>query len=279
MRNRPDGRIVESIKGKMQGNWPDKKQCGLILSGGGVRGMAHIGILEVLKEYELQPHWVSGSSVGALIGALYAQDASSKEMLAFFKNTPLFRYSFFSLSKPGLLNTDRYFDLFKAQWPENSFESLRRPLYVAATDLLNGDVVYFHQGELIPALLASAALPPIFSPVQIGKGLYADGGIMDNFPRSPLEEHVEFLVGSNVSVIETVEKKAISSSFQLTNRTTSLMLYAINKERIIKSDLLFEPLNLEKINVLDKAGIEKAYQIGKDYARKVMDDYLKDQAS
>ncbi len=278
MRNRPGSRIVESINGKMQGNWPDKKQCGLILSGGGVRGMAHIGILEVLKEYELQPHWVSGSSVGALIGALYAQDASSKEMLAFFKNTPLFRYSFFSLSKPGLLNTDRYFDLFKAQWPENSFESLRRPLYVAATDLLNGDVVYFHEGELIPALLASAALPPIFSPVQIGNGLYADGGIMDNFPRSPLEEHTDFLVGSNVSSIETVEKKAISSSFQLTNRTTSLMLYAINKERIIKSDLLFEPLHLEKINVLDKAGIEKAYQIGKDYARKVMDDYLESQA-
>ena len=98
---------------------------------------------------------------------------------------------------------------------------------------------------------------------------------MDNFPRSPLEEHATFLVGSNVSVIDTVEKKAISSSFQLTNRTTSLMLYAINKERIVKSDLLFEPTNLEKINVLDKAGIEKAYQIGKDYARKVMDEYLK----
>lgn len=238
------------------------KKIGLVLSGGGVRGMAHIGVLRALEEYGISADIVSGSSVGALVGALYANGIPVQDMLTFFKETPLFKYNFITILKPGLVDTERYFDVFKDYFPEDSFDRLQRELHVVATNLQEGGEEFFHEGELILPLLASAALPPVFSPVEINNCLYADGGIMNNFPIEPLSGKVDYLIGSNVSVIKKVDKKAIGSSLQLANRTTALMIYAINRQKIGQCDLIFEPLELESIGVLDKKGIEKAYTIG-----------------
>ncbi|MDG1571456.1 patatin-like phospholipase family protein [Robiginitalea sp. M366] len=250
---------------------PEMNKVGLVLSGGGVRGMAHIGALHALREFDIQPHWVSGSSVGALVGALYASGTDTRQMLQFFKETPIFRYNFFSFSKPGLMDTERYQGLFSKYWPENRFDALQRPLFVAATNLQKGEERFFYEGELIRPLLASAALPPVFSPVAIEGELYADGGIMNNFPLEPIRTQVDYVIGSNVSVITEISKKEISSSIQLTNRTTGLMMYAINREKIHSCDLVFEPMELEKIGVLDKKGIEEAYQIGYDHAARKLE--------
>jgi len=241
--------------------------------------MAHIGVLKALREHGVDSHWVSGTSVGALVGALYAQGVGVDDMLAFFKETPLFRYNFFSFNKPGLLDTDRYIKIFESFWPDNSFESLNRSLYVVATDLLEGREVVFHEGELIRPLLASAALPPIFSPVKIGDRIYADGGIMNNFPLETLEEKVDFVIGSNVSVVKTVSQRELRSSYQLTNRTTALMIYAINREKINRCNLVFEALELEKVGVLDKKGIEKAFKIGYDHASRKLEAALNQTSS
>lgn len=249
------------------------KSIGLVLSGGGVRGMAHIGVLRALEEHGITAAMVSGSSVGALVGALYANDIPVQDMLAFFKETPLFKYNFITILKPGLVDTERYFDVFKEYFPKNSFETLERKLHVVATNLQEGSEQFFNEGELIMPLLASAALPPVFGPVEINNCLYADGGIMNNFPIEPISGKVDFVIGSNVSVIKKVEKKAISSSLQLANRTTALMIYAINRQKIWQCDLVFEPLELEGIGVLDKKGIEKAYLIGYEHASRKLDDY------
>lgn len=251
---------------------PEAKQIGIVLSGGGVRGMAHIGVLKALEEHNIHPHWIAGSSVGALVGALYAKGRTISEMLSFFKETPLFRYNFFSFGKPGLLDTDRYHRVFEHYWPENSFEALQKPLFIVATDILKGEETFFSEGELIRPLLASAALPPIFSPVRLKDKLYSDGGIMNNFPLEPLEGRASFIIGSNVSVIKSVKETDIRSSFQLANRTTALMLYAINREKINECNMIFEPIALEKIGVLDKKGIEKAYEIGYSHASIVLEE-------
>tara|TARA_R110000796_G_scaffold77799_8_gene173861 strand:+ start:8398 stop:9177 length:780 start_codon:yes stop_codon:yes gene_type:complete len=251
------------------------KSVGLVLSGGGVRGMAHIGMIQALNEFGISTRVVSGTSVGALIGALYANGNSVSEMLQFFKETPLFRYNFMTILKPGLLDTERYFDLFSNYFPRNTFESLQRKLYVVATDLQKGDEKIFSEGELIRPLLASAALPPVFSPVAINGRLYADGGIMNNFPYDVVAVSSDFVIGSNVSGIREIPKEGIKSSLQLANRTTSLMIYAINRNKVNKCDLLFEPRALELIGILDKKGIEKAYTIGYEHAIRVMEQKFK----
>jgi len=238
------------------------KSIGLILSGGGVRGMAHIGLIRALNEFGVSANVVSGSSVGALVGALYANGNSVEDMLSFFKETPLFKYNFITILKPGFLDTDRYFDIFKGYFPEDSFDALERKLHVVATNLQLGEQTYFSEGELIRTLLASAALPPVFSPVELNGQLFADGGIMNNFPLEPIVDQVDFVIGSNVSVVSELYKNALKNSLQITGRVTSLMIYAINRKKLEACDLLLEFKELEKIGVLDRKGIEKAYQVG-----------------
>ncbi len=243
-----------------------QKKIGLVLSGGGVRGMAHIGVIKAMEEFGLNANIVAGSSVGALVGALYANGNSVVDMLRFFKETPLFKYNFFALAKPGLIDTERYIDIFKAYFPHDSFESLEKELHVVATNLELGEEEFITSGELIKPLLASAALPPVFSPVSYNEMLYADGGIMNNFPSEPVLERVDFVIGSNVSIVAKLQKKDLNNSIQLTGRVTGLMIYAINREKIEKCNLVIEPRELEKIGILDRKGIEKAYAIGYENA-------------
>ncbi|WP_281541833.1 patatin-like phospholipase family protein [Maribacter aestuarii] len=242
------------------------KSLGLVLSGGGVRGMAHIGVIKAMEEFGLNAHVVAGSSVGALVGALYANGNTVDDMLRFFKETPLFKYNFFALAKPGLIDTERYIDIFKAYFPHDSFESLKKTLHVVATNLELGEEEFITKGELIKPLLASAALPPVFSPVSYKGMLYADGGIMNNFPAEPVFDRAEYVIGSNVSLVSKLQRKDLNNSIQLTGRVTGLMIYAINREKIAKCDLVFEPKELEKIGIFDRKGIEKAYALGYETA-------------
>lgn len=252
-------------------NMSEKKlKIGLVLSGGGIRGMAHLGLIRALEEHDLNISMVSGTSVGAVVGALYCNGRSVHEMLDFFKTTPLFKYNYVTWNKPGLVDTDRYLKIFQEGIGTDRFEELEKPLYVMTTNLEKGESEVFYSGDLIRPIMASAALPPYFSPVRIKDQLYADGGIMNNFPTEPLVKQVDYILGSNVIMVRGVSNKEIRSSLQLTQRTTSLMMYALNKPKLGTCDLLFEPRELGGIRVLDKKQLEAAYQIGYDHAIKVL---------
>ncbi len=257
----------------------DAKSIGLVLSGGGVRGMAHIGLIKALREHGIEARAIAGSSVGALVGALYANGNSVTEMLQFFKETPLFQYSFFAIGKPGLINTEKYFSIFKRYFPEDDFSALTKPLYVVATDLMGGGEEVFHRGPLIHPLLASAALTPVFSPVEIDGILYADGGIMNNFPKEYIEEQTDFVIGSNVSIAGRLQKKDLKNSLQLAGRITGLMVYASSRDKIEECDIMIEPKEVEQVGVLDKKGIEKAFNIGYEYSNRLLDKVLNQTSS
>lgn len=250
------------------------KSIGLVLSGGGVRGMAHIGLIKAMREHQIEAKVVAGTSIGALVGALYANDNTVDEMLTFFKETPLFQYSFFAINKPGFIDTERYVSIFKDFFPDNSFKSLKRPLFVVATDLLKGNEKVFYDGELIKPLLASAALPPVFSPVNIDNILYADGGIMNNFPKEYVDHLTDYVIGSNVSITVPLEKKDLRNSFQLTARVTSLMIHASNHEKLQECDVFIEPGELDSIGVLDKKGIENAFKIGYEHGSRALEKLM-----
>jgi NTE family protein len=252
-------------------NKTEEKQIGLVLSGGGIRGMAHIGLLKAMEEHGLAAHVIAGTSVGALVGALYANDNSTDEMLQFFKDTPLFQYSFFTFNKPGFIDTERYFKIFNRHFPSNSFESLKKKLFVVATDLQNGEEVVFESGDLIHPLLASAALTPVFSPVEINGTLYADGGVMNNFPKEYVDGKCDLTIGSNVSIAGKLEKKDLKNAWQLGTRVTSLAIYASCKDKLQACDVAIEPKALETIGVFDKKNMEKAFTIGYDAASFALD--------
>ena len=252
----------------------EEKITGLVLSGGGIRGMAHIGLIKAMQEHGLTAQVVAGTSVGALVGALYANGNSIEEMLQFFKDTPLFQYNFFTFNKPGLIDTERYFNIFKQHFPSNSFEALRKKLYVVATDLMNGREVVFCSGPLIRPLLASAALTPVFSPVEIEGILFSDGGIMNNFPKEYIEKDCDVLIGSNVTIAGKLQKKDLKNAWQLGTRITSLAIYASSIGKLETCDIFIEPAALEKIGVFDKKNIEKAYTIGYDHGNWAIERFL-----
>lgn len=237
--------------------------------------MAHIGVIKAMREFGIEATVVAGSSVGALVGALYAADRTIEDMLHFFKETPLFKYNYFAVAKAGFINTERFISAFQHYFPDDRFAALKKGLFVVATNLELGEEVFIHEGELIRALLASAALPPVFSPIEYNGALHADGGIMNNFPSEPVMGKVDYIIGSNVSLVSKVDKKHLTNSFQLTGRVTGLMIYAINREKINTCDLIIEPKELEHIGILDRRGIEKAYAIGYETAvRKLSEVYM-----
>jgi NTE family protein len=255
---------------KISENFSDKK-IGLVLSGGGVKGVAHIGVIKALLDRNIIPEIVSGTSAGAIVAALYANDISPEDMVSFFKDTPLFSYNHFSINKPGLLDTDKYLTSFQKYFPIDTFEALKKQLFVTTTNLQTGIPHFFSEGELLRKVLASAALPPVFSPVVIDGELHADGGIMNNYPIEPLINNVDFIIGSNTSAFKEVGSNLLKNSIQLSQRANMLMVHAHVRNKLHLSNLLFEPEQLDAIGILDKKGIDKSFTIGYDYASKLLE--------
>lgn len=251
------------------------EKLGVVLSGGGVRGIAHIGFLKALEENGIHPKFISGASAGALVGALYAAGYSPGDMVNFFKTTPIFKFSFYSSSKPGLLDSEKYRIFFEKYFPENNFFALEKSLFVVATDLGNAHPHFFRKGNLIKPLLASAALPPLFSPVEIEGVLYADGGIMCNLPVEPLEKGCHRIIGSFVNPVRRLPKKHFTSTMKIFQRASDLRFYADSKSKFHLCDYVFEPQSLSKINLLDTRNIDKVFEIGYREALESMDDIVK----
>ncbi|MCA9478321.1 MAG: patatin-like phospholipase family protein [Nanoarchaeota archaeon] len=153
----------------------------LLLSGGGTRGFAHLGVLEVLEDEGFKPDFIVGSSVGALVGVCYAAGKPLDEIVSHFLEIPLYK-----LLRPnfngGLLGTEKIVDAVLSFAQVTSFSQLSIPLVVNATDINNGDDVSFSSGKLKPALQASIAVPGLFSPVVIGSRVFVDGGSSHPLP-------------------------------------------------------------------------------------------------
>jgi NTE family protein len=243
---------------------------GIVLSGGGVRAIAHIGLLQALKENNIHPEIIAGTSGGAMVGALYAAGHDTDEMLKFFKETPLFKFSLYTLNKPGIMDTDKYSVFFDAYFKENSFESLKKPLYVTATNLLNGRLEIFHSGQLIKPLLASAALPPVFSPIEITKNLYSDGGILNNFPIEPLRFTCENIIGSFVNPLTLITKKEVKSTLDLIQRVYHIGLDAKDLIKFDQCNYVFSPPDIQNIGIFDSKAVSKSFKFGYEHALEEM---------
>jgi NTE family protein len=141
-----------------------------------------------------------------------------------------------------------------------TFEDLKLPLYVAATDLNNGKVEYFSKGALIDPVIASASIPVLFQPVLINNTHYVDGGVLDNLPVRPIANKCRFLIGSFVNPVGYMEK--ISGLISIAERTFML---SMSKEIIEKAkifDLLVAPQELRNFKILDPDRAEDLFSVG-----------------
>lgn len=248
---------------------PMQYQLGLVLSGGGIRGMAHIGVLKVLEENGLHPDAIAGTSAGALVGALYAAGLSADEMLDFFESTEIFKFSNYAWKKPGWLDTDKFEEVFREKLPEeDTFEALSKKLFVVATDLVQACGRTFDSGPLVKSVLASAAFPVVFSPVEIDGTLYSDGGIVNNFPVEPLHDCCGKILGVHVNFLSKISPDDIDSSFKVFQRAYEISVTHTSVEKFDRCDLVINPSELDGLFTFDMRNLEKAFEIGYEAANR-----------
>ena len=156
------------------------RKVGLILSGGGARGFAHIGLLRVLERADIHVDVVAGTSIGAILGALYASGYSADEIYKLAKAVSWRHLLDFSM-QAGLLKGEKLHDLLATHLPAE-FSELKKPLAVATTDVETGDEVFILDGDLVRAVRASSCYPGAFEPVDFNGRMLADGGIVNNLP-------------------------------------------------------------------------------------------------
>ena len=248
----------------------NKTIYGLVLSGGGVRGMAHIGVIKALEEAGIHPQYISGASAGALVGAFYAAGYPPEEILDFFKKTSMFKFSNYAIGKPGLLDTDKFINLYLKYFPEDSFEALSKKLFISTTDIIKGRNKIFHTGELIKPILASAAFPMVLTPIKIGNVLFADGGILNNFPTEPLLDRCDKIIGSYVKPLKEIAENELKSSLNVLERAYQLGVANQSMMKFKDCDQLFIPQELLGFNTFDMNKLDEIYNIGYTTAKKML---------
>lgn len=191
---------------------------GLALSGGGVRGIAHIGAIKAFEEHGIYPTHIAGTSAGAIVGALYANGNSWQEILDFFKTVQIFRIDKYARNKPGFINTEKLYDSFMTILYKDNFNTLRKPLFITATNILDGTLEIFSEGELIRPILASAAFPGVFTPVKIKNEYYVDGGTLNNFPVDLIKPHCDQIIGIYVNSFGKIKIADLKHSYNVLER-------------------------------------------------------------
>lgn len=247
----------------------------MVLSGGGVRGAAHLGVLKFLKELDLEPAVLSGTSAGALVGALYAAGCSLENILNFFKNTSIFKLGHFTASKAGFIDADKFRPLLEEFFPEDDFAVLHKKLFVTTTDLIHGKVKTFSEGPLIDPLLASAALPVVFSPIKIGKLLYTDGGALNNFPTEPLAGQCDAIIGVDVHPLKNVQPQDISSTFRVMERIFHITVHYQAVQKYHFCNVVINPQELARFGTFDRGFFDEIMEIGYEAAREKKDELIK----
>jgi NTE family protein len=166
---------------------PTKKTVSLILGSGGARGLAHIGVIRWLEEHNYQINSISGSSIGALIGGIYAA-GKLDECEVWFKqlsNTDILGLADIAWNRSGLIKGDKLVEAFRKVLGNPNIEELAIPFTAVATDIENEKEVWLQKGSLLDAMRASTALPMIFTPFHKHGITLVDGGVLNPVPIAP----------------------------------------------------------------------------------------------
>jgi NTE family protein len=166
---------------------PQRPKIGVALGGGFARGLSHIGVLKVLEAEGIPIDFVGGTSVGAVIGAGYCSGVSSKELEEIAHLVRFKDFARWTVSRFGFCSNDRMKGFLERIVTVRSFEELKIPLAVSATDFATGDGVIFNSGPIIDAVRASCAYPGMFLPVNVNGRLLVDGLLGYPIPATPLK--------------------------------------------------------------------------------------------
>ncbi|WP_455586728.1 patatin-like phospholipase family protein [Bacteroides sp.] len=211
----------------------DKKEVILVLSTGGARGLAHIGVIEELERQGFKITSVIGSSMGALVGAMFATGTMQecKEWFCSLNKRKIFGLADFTLSKEGIIKGDRILQTLSELIPDRNIEDLPIPYTAVATDVQTEQEVVFDSGSLHHAIRASISIPMLFRPLKIGDKTLIDGGIANPLPLNRAKR-------TNGSIIIAVNVNAPNNPHQEVNHIkTNLYTLLTESSRIMQQQI------------------------------------------
>ena len=240
-------------------------KLGLALSGGAARGLAHVGVIEVLEREGIQIDAVAGTSMGAIIGAAYARGLTVSQIkehaldLSWTKLVRMFEFSPFKTS--GFTGTRRVREKLKSVIGDLDFSALQRPFACVATDIISGEEVVFKRGSVLDAVLASMALPLVFKVPHLGRRYLVDGGISDPLPVIPLKAlgadkviAVNVLKDLGISVPQSNRGSGLPKHppnfFQVANQVIYIASAHLAEAGIKQADVAIEP-DMTGIHLVD----------------------------
>lgn len=260
----------------------DSTRVAVVLGGGGALGYAHIGVLQALDDAGIRPTYVAGTSMGALVGVLYAAGYSGEEMLQIVREYRLNSTTgIINLShkntRRGLSNFARVRKMLTEKIPADSFDSLSIPFACTASDVQTGQLMIRREGgQLTDWVLASASIPGIFQPQLIDGTYYSDGGLLDNLPVAAIPDSVaDIVIAIDLVPINQLETETyFSKDYPMVNVYGNFLLRQMSREGCSKADVVIRPNSGTRYGIMDFAQYQYFYQQGYDSMRKWLSENI-----
>jgi len=246
-------------------------KVGLALGGGGARGFAEIGVLRVLEQEKVPVSFVAGTSVGSLVGALYADtgrvlDAEFHAVAV--TGEDLFDYRAFAVLSGGFVRGERLRRFLGANLGSRTIEEMKIPFAAVAVDVAAGKAVVFRRGPIAPAVHASCAIPGVFVPVRIGERTYVDGGVVNPVPADVVRS-----MGADVVVAVSIPPLAPSTvptnPLAVAYQSVTIMSAEIARLRAREADVLVSP-DVGDVAYDDFTQKKRLISAGEDAARRAL---------
>jgi NTE family protein len=244
-------------------------KIGLALGGGAVLGAAHIGVLRALEERNIKISFMTGTSIGAFVGALYAFGNTSKEIEEIALGLDWMDISGIAIFESGLLSNSKLGDLLDKSLGGKKIEDAGIPLAVIATDISTGEKVVLDKGSVAKAVIASTCIPGVFSPVEFDDTLLVDGGIVENIPIDTVKKMgADYVIGVDLNARKNYDKP--DSILGVIINSFHFLMKAAAKFQTQDADLLITP-GLSKFNMVSTDQIRDLIEQGYNDAMEQLD--------
>ncbi|MCY0969309.1 patatin-like phospholipase family protein [Chryseobacterium wangxinyae] len=246
------------------------EKTGLVLSGGGTKGIAHAGVLKFLSEKNIDVDILSCCSAGSIVGCLYAIGKKPEEILDFFQSIYFFNWKHFTFNQPGLVSSIIFANYLKPIFQDMKIGDLDKEVRIVATELVSGTEKIFDKDfKVIDAMIASCSIPGITTPYILGEEMYCDGGVLNNFPADIIRNDCDKLIGVFVSPPHDIKISDLKTIKSIVSRSFDLFSYRVEKVKFEYCDWLISSKDLSPFGNFErkKERLEQIYNIGYDAAK------------
>lgn len=237
-----------------------KYQTGFALSGGFIKGIAHLGMLQALFENKIYPDILSGTSAGAIVSAFIADGKQPFEILQLFSQRCFTDLAKIRPNKESLMKMDYFIDFLKDNLKAKRIEDLSIPTIITATDFDHGRSIHFTKGEITKRIAASCCIPILFPPISINGTHYVDGGLFMNIPISPIRQLCDEVIALNVYKLVADDYK--NNIINIALRAYHFMFQSNSLSELELADWVIAPDGLEKYGNHELNKAEEIFSTG-----------------